>query len=264
MKRSLLLYLIGATVLIALFSGTALATPAAQVWIPSTDIQPFGTARLNILNFFRASGVPKSTTASRDPNMLDIGPTVGILPFEKVQMEVGFDYMTFAGEPNDNHPFSFNVKIGTPEDSICNYSPALAIGGYNIGPSVSIADAPFVTSGQNIVYALAARTFPVVGRISGGYYQGSKRALVDNRLNPDKAQNQGMLLSWDRSVPEISDKLWVAVDYMSGNNINGSVNIGASWAVTKNVSLLAGYDIWKEKALAGNNTITVQLGINFP
>lgn len=264
MKRATLRHLLVATALLCTCAKTVHATPAAQVWIPSTDTQPFGTVRLNILNFFRASGVPRSTTASRDPSMLDIGPTIGILPYEKIKMEAGFDYMTLAGDPNDNHPFSFNAKIATPEDSLCKFSPALAIGGYNLGPSVSAVDAPFVTSGQNIVYALAARTLPVVGRISAGYYRGSRHALVDSRLDPEKAQNEGLLLSWDRPMPEISDKLWVGVDYMGGNNINGSVNFGVSWAFAKNASLLVGYDVWKEKSLAGNNSFTTQLGINFP
>jgi hypothetical protein len=30
------------------------------------------------------------------------------------------------------------------------------------------------------------------------------------------------------------------------------------------VSVLFGYDIWKEKQLAGNNTFTVQLDANYP
>lgn len=255
---------------LTLFAATAaMATPSTQIWIPSTDIQPFAVGHLGIDNYFRASGVGKASgdAAKRDANVMDIGPTVGVLPFEKVQAEVGFDYLAIANDPNDNHPFSFNAKIGTPEDSIFKFSPALAVGIYNAGPSQSVTNAPGVVSGQNIVYALAAKTLPTLGpvpslgRISAGYYRGSERALVDTN---GKAANDGVLLSWDRTMSEISDKLWLAVDYMGGNNVDGAVNVGFSWAFAKNVSVIFGYDVYKKQALAGNNTFTTQLDINFP
>jgi hypothetical protein len=268
--------------LVGAFSGMAFATPSTQIWIPSTDIQPFKTVHLNVDAYFRASGVaksPPSGTATRDANVYDIGPTVGILPFEKIQAEIGFDYLTNANDPNDNRPFSGNFKIGTPEDSIFTYSPALAFGMYNIGVNPGNGNAPLVTSGQNILYFLAAKTLPVMGpvpslgRVSAGYYYGAQGALVAPLNNaqiaagittPFKSSNDGLLLSWDRTMTEISDKLWVGVDFMSGHNVNSSINFGASWAFAKNVSVLVGYDVWKEKALAGNNTITVQVDINWP
>jgi hypothetical protein len=257
-------------------TGMALATPSTQIWIPSTDIQPYKTLHLGIDNYFRASGVAKGSTATRDWNVMDIGLTAGVLPFEKLQMEVGIDYLTIAGDPNDNHPVFGNFKIGTPEESLFNYSPAIAVGMYNIGPTQSgapagtLSNAAATVCGQNIVYGLVAKTLPAIGpvpslgRISAGGYYGSKRALVDTRLDDSKAQNTGVLISWDRTMSEISDKLWMAVDYMSGNNVNGAVNVGLSWAFAKNVSVIFGYDIYKEKALAGNNTFTTQLDINFP
>lgn len=231
---------------------------------PPRTYRPTKTFHLGIDNYFRASGVGKATgdPAKRDPNIYDIGPVVGVLPFEKLQAEIGFDYLTSGTEPNDNHPWSGNFKIGTPEDSIFKFSPAFAVGMYNIGPSLSKATAPGVTSGQNIVYGLLARTLPVVGRLSAGYYRGSERALVNAEFT--KAANDGVLLSWDRTMTEISDKLWMAVDYQGGNNVDGAVNFGASWAFAKNVSVIFGYDVYTRKSLAGNNTFTTQLDINFP
>jgi hypothetical protein len=272
MKKMIKIVTLATTLTLAV-SGIALATPSTQIWIPSTDIQPFAVGHLGIDNYFRASGVAKSPPtgiSTRDANIMDIGLTVGILPFEKIQMEVGVDFLTIANDPNDNHPFSGNFKIGTPEDSICKYSPAIAAGMYNIGVSQPAINAPFVTSGQNIIYALAAKTLPAIGsvpslgRLSAGYYIGGKKVLVDTRFDPSKSQNQGVLLSWDRTMTEISDKLWLAVDYQGGNNVDGAVSFGASWAFAKNVSLIFGYNVFKEKALAGNNTFTTQLDINFP
>ena len=257
--------------LVIVTCGAALATPSTQIWIPSTDIQPFKTFHLGIDNYFRASGVAKSAPspgATRDANVMDIGPVVGVLPFEKLQMEVGFDYLVIANDPNDNHPWSGNFKIGTPEDSLFKFSPAIAVGMYNIGPSQPSTNAPFVTSGQNIVYGLVAKTLPAMGcvpslgRLSAGYYRGGSHALSDPSGGTNA--NTGVLLSWDRTMSEISDKLWMAVDYMGGNNVDGSVNFGVSWAFAKNVSVIFGYDIYHEKSLAGNNTFTTQLDINFP
>ena len=242
-------------------AGAALATPSTQIWIPSTDIQAFKTVHLGIDNYFRASTNP-SLASGRDANVLDIGPVVGILPFEKLQAEVGFDYLVTANNPNDSHPFSGNFKVATPEDSLFKFSPAFAVGMYNIGPTnYEKPRAGAIASGQNITYALLARTLPIVGRISAGGYHGSQRALLDK---DGKSANDGVLVSWDRTMTELTDKLWVAVDYMGGNNVDGSVNFGVSWAFSKNVSVIFGYDIYKDKGLAGANTFTTQLDINIP
>ena len=65
-------------------------------------------------------------------------------------------------------------------------------------------------------------------------------------------------------MSEISDKLWVAVDYMGGGNFNSGLSFGAAWAFSKNVSVILGYDKWDEPSLAGADTYTAQLDINFP
>jgi hypothetical protein len=253
-----------ALMLVAAAAGAALATPSTQIWIPSTDIQAFKTVHLGIDNYFRAS----THNGGRDGNVLDIGLTAGILPFDKIQAEIGFDYLVSSYNPNDNHPFSANFKLATPEDSLFKFSPAIAVGMYNIGPSNygkfdsnGSLLATNIASGQNITYALLARTLPIVGRISAGGYHASQRALVDPNGH---SANEGVLVSWDRTMSEISDKLWVAVDYMGGNNVMSAVNFGVSWAFSKNVSVILGYDIYKEKNLAGANTFTTQLDINIP
>jgi hypothetical protein len=256
--------LIQATALTIAASSVAMATPSTQIWIPSTDLQAFGTFHLGIDNYIRAD---RNSSGGRDPNVYDIGPVAGFLPFKKLQGEIGFDFIGNGTDPNDSHPWSGNIKIGTPEDSLFKYSPAIAVGGYNLGPSLSKSIAPSVTSGENIIYGLVAKTIPAfgsvpsLGRVSAGYYRGSSRALVNT--NGDAA-NDGALLSWDRTMSEISDKLWLAVDYQSGNNVLGAVNVGFSWAFAKNVSVIFGYDMYTKKQLADENTFTTQLDINFP
>jgi len=232
-------------------AAAALATPSTQIWIPSTDVQAYKTVHLGIDNYVRAE---RNDAGSRDPNVYDLGLTAGVLPFEKVQMEVGIDYLSYGSNPYDNYPIYFNGKLGTPEDSLFQYSPALAIGGYNFGTKTDLTN-------MNIVYALAARTLPVVGRISAGYFTGNDKVLLDQN---GKKENDGILLSWDRTMSEISDKLWLAVDYQGSDSAMGAFSFGAAWAFSKNVSLIVGYDIYNNEKIAGKNTFTTQLDINIP
>ena len=230
-------------------SGVALATPSTQIWIPSTDIQPYKTLHLGVDGYIR------TTSKGGGANTYDAGLTAGVLPFEKVQAEVGIDYMEAGTNSDaDKNPIYFNGKLGTPEDSLFKFSPSLAVGIYNAGTKAGV-------TGQNIAYGLAARTLPVIGRISAGGYHGSGHVLVDEN---GKSANDGVLLSWDRTMSEISDKLWMAVDYQSGNSALGALNFGVSWAFAKNVSVIVGYDIYNNVRTGGKNTITTQVDINFP
>ena len=233
----------------------ALATPSTQIWIPSTDIQAFGVGHLGLDNYFRSS---KKSDGTRDPNVYDAGLTVGVLPFTNVQAEVGADYLV-NGTAYDDDPFYFNAKLATPENALFNYSPALAIGGYNFGTNSKKSSA--TRTDQNIVYGLAARTLPVLGRFSAGYYFGNDKVLLDT---DGKGAADGILLSWDRTMSEISDKLWAAVDYQGGGNALSALSFGLAWSFSKNVSVIFGYDIYEETSLAGKDTFTTQLDINFP
>ncbi len=244
--------------------GAALATPSTQIWIPSTDIQPYKTIHLNFDSYIRTSKHDGFTA-----NVIDVGPTIGILPFEKIQAEIGFDYIDSgtSGTANlaDTHPFYFHGKVGTPEDSLFKYSPAIAVGIYNVGTKFHKSNpsdpSPNDMTKQDIVYGLVAKTLPVIGRITAGGYHGSASVLVDENFH---SANDGVMLSWDRTMSEISDKLWMAVDYMSGKSMDGALNFGVSWAFAKNVSVILGYDIYNNTKTGGKNTVTTQVDINFP
>lgn len=251
--------LIAGCVMALLSAQPALATPSTQIWIPSTDVQPFLVAHIGVDNYFRKGD---NDGGGRDPNILDVGLTLGLLPLEKLQLEIGGDYLTNAGNPNDRYPWSGNAKLGIREEALFTFSPALVGGIYNLGKArtAMAGDLSFIRAGQNIAYGLMAKTIPVhgfsLGRFSGGYYHGSKKAL-----SPD---NKGLLLSWDRTISELSEKLWVAVDYMGGKNVNGALSLGAAWRFNRNVSLLFGYDKFRKRELAGEGTFTVQLDLDFP
>jgi len=105
MKKTMTIIML-AMMFVAAAAGAALATFTSQIWIPSTDIQPFADFHLDVDSYIRASSIGKSTGNPnvRDPNVWDIGPVIGILPFQKLQAEVGFDVLLNATSPNDNHP----------------------------------------------------------------------------------------------------------------------------------------------------------------
>lgn len=235
--------------LIAAAAGTAMATPSTQIWIPSTDIQAFGTGHLGIDYYARST----ENAAGQRPHVYDFGLTAGVLPFEKLQMEAGFDLITNGDSAADDHPLYFNAKLGTPEGALFGGSPALAAGGYLFGTDNDLTD-------FNVVYGLVAKTLPVIGRLSAGYYMGNDELLLDKNGEKD---NDGLLLSWDRTLPEISDKLWAAVDYQGGDNALGALSFGVSYAFAPNVSVIFGYDIYNENLTAGEDTFTTQLDINF-
>lgn len=236
-------------------SSAALATPSGQIWIPSTDAKGFKEVNISIDNYIRASH-----SATAGTNYYDAGVTVGVSPLEKLKLEVGVDYYT--DNLNDgnsiysSHPIYFNFKAAIPEDAFFKGMPAVAAGMYGIGTFDRGATGGNTMS--NISYGLLAKTLPLVGRISAGGYHGAEKNLGTD--------NNGVLVSWDRTMSEISDKLWMAVDYMSGNNAFGALSVGASWAFSSNVSLLVGanfYNPFQDGLPGGKPTITTQLDINF-
>jgi hypothetical protein len=224
------------------------ATPSTQIWIPSTDVQKFKSVHLNVDNYVSSE---KETAGNWKAPLLVIGPTMGVLPYEKVQAEVGFDLMR-AGAAADSDPIYLHAKVGTPEGSLFSGSPALALGGYNFGTKKDVTN-------QNIVYSLVAKNVGKLGRFSAGYFSGNDKLLVDE--NGDK-ENTGVLLSWDRTISEVSDKLWAAVDYQGGDSSLGALSFGLAWAFSPNTSVIFGYDVYNNDKIAGSNTYTVQLDIN--
>ncbi|MDD2733295.1 MAG: hypothetical protein PHF56_05100 [Desulfuromonadaceae bacterium] len=235
-----------AAALVALASSSAMATFSGQVWIPSTDVKGFKEVNVSIDNYARVSNASDALA-----NYYDVGVTAGILPLEKFKMEVGVDYLTdnVPGSAASKNPAYFNVKGGVPEDAFFAGMPAVAAGMYSMNSASQALSA-------NVAYGLIAKTFPVVGRLSVGGYNGAESVLGVN-------QNTGLLLSWDRAMSEISENLWMAVDYQSGNNFLGATSVGASWAFSKQVSLLVGANFYNKIATGGKTTITTQLDINF-
>jgi hypothetical protein len=231
------------------------STATTHIWAPSTDVQAYRVWHITSDMYLPVEG---DTNGVRTPAVTNIGLTVGVLPYEKVNMEVGFDHKSGYGL-FDRYPLYFNAKFGVPEGALVDHSPAFAVGIYDIGTKSYDKDT-HVGTDYNIVYGELAGTIDPLGRLSLGYFSGKKELLVDER---GEADNTGVLVAWERTMTELSDKLWLCVEYMGSQSAYGTLNFGASWKFADNVSLLAGYDAFNNADLNLPNTFTVQVDIDF-
>src|SRR6185503_19706856 len=149
--------------LIAFSFSIAQATPSSTFWTPMTlDIQSAGVFHIGVDNYFTTF---KKFDDGGGMFPTDAGLTVGILPYQKVQMEVGIDYL----EASD-YPIFFNAKIGSPQDALFKGSPALELGIFNVGTKKDVTN-------QNIVQIVVGKSIPSFGRISAGPYFGNGEVL---------------------------------------------------------------------------------------
>ena len=221
-----------AVLFLVALSGMCFATPSTQIWNPSTDIQAKGSWHLGIDDYVtvddRVSGGYSFPT--------DYGLTYGLLP----GLEIGFDALFPQAVPGSS--MVLNAKYGVPENGPL---PSFAIGGYGFGLQSGVTD-------QNIIYGVAARTFPL-GRITAGYFAGNEKLLVDTAGVKD---NAGLILTWDKML---TDRLWACVDYAGTNSAVGAAFYGVSWLFAPNTSVIFGYGTYNNGA---KPTVTTQLDIN--
>jgi hypothetical protein len=214
MKKSL--------IALCLVSAVVMATPTTQIWNPATDVQAAGTYHIGIDNYanFAGNGSYMGPT--------DIGLTYGVMP----GFEIGID----ANVPG-SQAFGASAKYGTNES---DKMPALAVGVQGIGNLGG-------TIGMNMIYGLAAKTFPL-GRISAGLFSGDAGVLGTDKT--------GYILTYDKAL---NDKVWVSVDFSSGNSGYGMLWVGGSYAFSGNTSVLVA--IGAPNA-GGPAQLTTQLDIN--
>lgn len=247
------------------------ATPSTLIWSPSTDIQPYKKIHLGADLYFPTTG--KGTNADNYDQhnyILQVyGPEFSLLsdkpednllgkiwgPLGQIMAETGFDYKKGLGSFYDSNPWYFNFKFGVPEDAYFKYMPAFAIGGYDLGIRAN-------RTNNNIWYLRAAKTASIggfnLGRFSAGYFSGNGRLLRDKNGLRD---NNGAFLAWERVITEISDKLWLCVDYQGTQSGYGAINYGFAWSFTKDISAILGYDIYNNRNYT--DTVTFQIDINF-
>lgn len=243
------------------------ATPTTLIWTPSADIQPYKKIHLNLDGYFPVA--KRDYTGARVYVLQVYGPTFSLFsdkpdenllgkiwkPLGKIMAETGFDYKKGLGSVLDQWPWYFHFKLGVPEDAYFKNMPAFAIGAYDMGIKHD-------RTNYNVWYVRSAKTLKIgeldLGRFSVGYFNGNVSLLRDKNSLRD---NFGPMFAWERLMPEISDKLWVCVDYQATQSAYGAMNLGFSWKFTDNVVAILGYDIYNNPNL--RNTLTMQFDVDF-
>lgn len=236
---------------IAILSGAATvhATPSTTYWTTAViDVQPYGVWHLGIDNYFTV--FKDSPDAGAFPTTL--GLTVGVLPYEKIQLEVGVDLIENMIDPatGDDNPLFFNFKFGTPEGSLFPGSPGIAAGMWNIGTESGVTN-------YNIIHAMVGKSIPQIGRIHVGGYTGNKDLLKSSTGE----EETGFMIGWDRWL--VKDKFMLAADYASGDNAIGGGGVGLYWFFAPNASVLMGPVFFNDDGINGEWKWTTQLDINF-
>ncbi len=255
------------------------ATPSTHIWTPSTDIQPYGKIHAGSDFYFPTTG--KGTNADNYDqhnyvqqvygltfSLLSDKPEDNLLgkvwqPLDKILAETGFDYKKGFGSFYDSNPWYFHFKFGVPE-AITKFgcplvggvkSPAFVFGAYDMG-------ARSHRTNYNLWYFKGAKTINIgkfnLGKFSAGYFRGNPRLLRDKKGLRD---NHGPMLAWERTMCEISPKLWLCADYQGTQSSYGAMNLGFAWSFTPDISAIVGYDIYNNGNLT--DTVTFQIDVNF-
>ena len=275
------------TLLLSLvLTGTVSATPSTTYWTPATsDIQPFNVWHIGVDNYFRLYQTQEEVANSQVTSFpTDVGLTVGVLPFEKVNLEVGIDGL-FPGTRvspvmrSIGNSLLFNAKLGTPEGAFFgDWFPAFNVGIFDAGTKKQ-------TTNMNILDFLIGKTLGPFGRIHGGGYYGNPDAVLmreggckPNGTGPlaclpgasGARANSGGMVGYDYGFWKVKDKegneynKWVfAADYASGKNFIGGGGFGMYHYFTKDISLLTGPVWFNDHIINGQWKWTVQLDINF-
>lgn len=243
MRRQVILLL----AMLLILGGTAGATPSSQIWIPSTDTQASGTLHANVQN---NTTIFKRQQDGGHALPTDIGLTLGVLDTSALGAEIGVDIK----EPTDD-PLFFNAKLQIKEDSLLRFFPAIAIGGYNFGTKSD-------ETNYNMFYTEIAKSLPVVGRITAGYFVGNDGVKKLRDAKGDKA-NHGLLLSYDRTMAELDDRLWIAIDHQGSESAFGATSFGMAWRFAPKISGMLGYNIYNEPEVAGKDTLQIRFDMDF-
>jgi len=245
---------------IIMLAGSVHATPSKQIWIPSTDVQPFGVVHFGADVYSTPlKGLNNTTTdagntynnADNGWNMVNYGLTVGVFPGDdEFGVEIGFDYRDISG--NSKNPLFLNAKVGGKVGAFGESFPLeYAVGIYDFSPKStnSPTDSSDLRNDSNIVYGLVAKTFGTLGRISFGVFSGNDKVLQDAT---------GMMASWDQAI---DDTWWMAVDYMGGSSIYGALSFGVSYRVSDKSSFILGTNMFNNSSRG--QALTFQYDVNF-
>jgi hypothetical protein len=233
MKKALQAFVAAAALAVA---QGASATPSTTFWTPETTYtQPYGIPHITYDTYVAEKGILANT----------YGLTIGVLPFEKLQAEVGFDlfYPTLSVFTKDLA--QANARVTVPENAFGEWQPGVSVGISNVGFKTDI-------SNYDMLHLSVGKTLPVVGAVAvGGYYgAGSKLLWTGSDGNVNRV---GFMASW--TSPDIKigrpglDKIIFLADLATGKNWMGAVAGGIGLYFTPAIDILTGPVVFLDKDL---------------
>jgi len=140
--------------------------------------------------------------------------------------------------------------LAVPESAYFEGMPAVAFGAYDMGTRAN-------RTNNDIWYGRIAKTVNIgkanLGRLSTGYFIGNAKLLRDEAGLRD---NNGVMVSWERAISEISDRLWLCVDYQGTQSSYGAWNAGLAFSFTKDISFILALPRISRSSWRTTSTIT--------
>lgn len=249
MKRVLEAVVLAALLVTAM---SAMATPSTVYWTPATSYtQPYLVPHLTY-----------DTYVAEEGKLLnDYGLTVGVIPGDKIQGEVGFD--VFLPNAWVKNTFQLNGKVTLAEGAFSKWQPGVSFGIMGVGFKKDVSD-------QHLLHLDASKGTPFGTFGVGGYYGAGSKLLWTG--SDGKVHRTGVMASyvspdWVLDLPGVN-KIDFTADIASGKNSFGAVGGGAVIYFTPAIDLITG-PVWfldSKGAKAANGTDfvwTFQIDVDF-
>jgi hypothetical protein len=249
---------------VLLAATAASATPSTTFWAPSTTaIQPFLTPHLTYDTYFWKGTAAGQAGSPVYP--ITTGLTMGVLPWENLQLELGFDLLLPSQDP-----LLLNAKLGVPEDKLFPFQPSLAVGIFGVGTKKS-TDLNNLGTDYNMLYAQLQHSIPAVGGYVsvGGYYSLQEKLFqAGDGSGTQRAGFMGGFMSPDININQPwLQKINITADVQTGKNAFGAAGGGIYFYFTDKVDVLTGPVYFFDPASqpGGRQWFwTIQLDIDMP
>jgi hypothetical protein len=247
-----------------LAASAASATPSTTFWAPSTTaIQPFLTPHLTYDTYFWKGTAAGQAGSPVYP--ITTGLTMGVLPWENLQLEIGFDLLLPSQDP-----LLLNAKLGVPEDKLFPFQPSFAVGIFGVGTKKS-TDPVNLGTDYNMLYAQMQHSIPAVGGYVsvGGYYSLQEKLFqASDGSGTQRAGFMGGFMSPDININKPwLQKINITADVQTGKNAFGAAGGGVYFYFTDKIDVLTGpvYFFDPGSQPGGRQWFwTVQLDIDMP
>lgn len=227
------------------------ATPSTTVWTPATTYtQPYLVPHLTYDSYVAEKGMLANT----------YGLTLGVLPGDAVQGEVGFDVF-YPGFTADF--LQLNARLTVPEGVAGAWQPAVSVGIASAGFEKDVSD-------YHLLHLTVSRATPIGTLAVGGYYGAGSELLW---TGSDGVERAGLHASYASPELEIGlpglEKVVFLADLATGRNWLGGVAAAAALYFNPNVSLLTGpvffldSDLY-DATLGADFMWTAQLDVDIP